>query len=350
MRPFADRLLAQMPSLRALRCFVTAARYESFTQAAEVLGVTQAAISRQIKELEDSLDIVLFERSGRHIALTEAGRILYNASYLSIMHIAESVEALRRHGRNVLVICVSHAFSALWLAPRLAAFRKQFPHVRLHVVVTDHYKEFDGLIDSDVIITKNPQREPEYTAERLFHDIVYPVCSERFFEANYRGKRLSALDLLKHPTLSLSPLGRTHLGEHVDWRVWRNWFQQGDAEERLIEGENFESNDYRLLLSQAQAGQGTLLGWHHLVHRQIEEGLLVRPVEECLVFHDRHHHLVTHKSALERTEYQIFRAWIATEVEEMLSSWREPVEARIVGSSLSSTPVERPVVGAERSP
>jgi len=106
-----------MPSLRALRCFVTAARYESFTQAAEVLGVTQAAISRQIKELEESLDIVLFERSGRHIALTEAGRILYNASYLSIMHIAESVEALRRHGRNVLIICVSHAFSALFLQP-----------------------------------------------------------------------------------------------------------------------------------------------------------------------------------------------------------------------------------------
>jgi len=339
-----------MPSLRALRCFVTAARYESFTQAADVLGVTQAAISRQIKELEDSLDIVLFERSGRHIALTEAGRILYNASYLSIMHIAESVEALRRHGRNVLVICVSHAFSALWLAPRLAAFRKQCPHVRLHVVVTDHYKEFDGLIDPDVIITKNPPREAEYTVERLFHDIVYPVCSEPFFEQNYRGKSLSALDLLKYPTLSLSPIGRTHLGEHVDWRVWRNWFQQGDVGERFTEDENFESNDYRLLVSQAEAGEGTLLGWHHLVHRQVERGLLVRPVEECLVFHDRYHYLVTHKSALERMEYQLFRVWVATEVEEMLSNWREPAEVRVVGPSLSSTPVERPVASAERSP
>jgi DNA-binding transcriptional LysR family regulator len=266
------------------------------------------------------------------------------------MHIAESVEALRRHGRNVLVICVSHAFSALWLAPRLAAFRKQCPHVRLHVVVTDHYKEFDGLIDPDVIITKNPPREAEYTVERLFHDIVYPVCSEPFFEQNYRGKSLSALDLLKYPTLSLSPIGRTHLGEHVDWRVWRNWFQQGDVGERFTEDENFESNDYRLLVSQAEAGEGTLLGWHHLVHRQVERGLLVRPVEECLVFHDRYHYLVTHKSALERMEYQLFRVWVATEVEEMLSNWREPAEVRVVGPSLSSTPVERPVASAERSP
>ena len=294
MQPFADRLLAQMPSLRALRCFVTAARYESFTQAAETLCVTQAAISRQIKELEDSLDIVLFERSGRHIALTEAGRILYNASYLSIMNIAESVEALRRHDRSVLIVCVSHAFSALWLAPRLAQFRKQFPDARLHIVVTDHYKEFDGLIDPDVIITKNPPREAEYTVERLFHDIVYPVCSKQFFEENYRGRSLSPLDLLKHRTLSLSPLGRTHLGEHVDWRVWRNWFQHCDGSVQFIDCENLESNDYRLLVSQAEAGEGTLLGWHHLVYRHVEEGLLVRPLEECLVFHDRHHHLVTH--------------------------------------------------------
>ncbi|WP_428983476.1 LysR substrate-binding domain-containing protein [Paraburkholderia phymatum] len=186
-------------------------------------------------------------------------------------------------------------------------------------------------------------------ADRL-HDIGYPVCSEQFFEENYRGKNLSALDLLKHPTLSLSPLGRTHLGEHVDWRVWRNWFQQGDVGEQLIEDENFESNDYRLLVSQAEAGEGTLLGWHHLIHRQVEEGRLVRPVEQCLVFHDRYHHLVTHKSALERTEYRLFRVWIATEVEKMLSSWREPEEARVVDSSLSSTPVERRVACAERSP
>ena len=95
---FADRLLAQMPSLRALKCFVTAARYESFTQAADVLCVTQAAISRQIKELEDALDVALFERTGRHIALTDAGRILYNASYLSIMNIAEAAEVVKALG------------------------------------------------------------------------------------------------------------------------------------------------------------------------------------------------------------------------------------------------------------
>jgi DNA-binding transcriptional LysR family regulator len=329
---FADRLLAQMPSLRALRCFVTAARYENFTLAAEVLCVTQAAISRQIKELEDSLEIALFERSGRHIALTEAGRILYNASYLSIMNIAESVEALRRHGRDELIICVSHAFSVLWLAPRLPEFRKLFPHVKLKVVVTDHYADFDRLVDPDVIITKNPPRAAEYSVESLFHDVVYPVCSKSFYDEHFRGRRLSAMDLLKHPTLSLSPLGRTHLGEHVDWRVWQNWYQHDDRRVEVMDSEQFESNDYQLLVSQAEAGDGTLLGWHHLIHRQIEKGRLVRPVRQCLVFHDRHHYLAAHQGALETSEYQIFHTWIKSKGEAMLSSWQERAEALTVNS------------------
>lgn len=316
---FTDRLLAQMPSLRALRCFVTAARYESFTQAAEVLCVTQAAISKQIKELEDSLDVALFQRTGRHIALTDAGRILYNASYLSIMNIAEAAEAVRRTEKHALTICVSHTFSALWLSPRLAAFRRLHPDIRLHVTVTDQFMELDDLMEPDVIITKNPPREPEYEVEPLFHDVVYPVCSPVFFEQHFHGKRIKPLDLLAHPSLHLSPLGRTQVCEHVDWRVWRNWFQKGDDSDRVSEDNYLESNDYRLLVAQAEAGEGTLLGWHHLVHRQVGQGQLLRPVNESIVFNDRHHYLITHRNAHHRQEYQQLREWLLAEVEGMMN-------------------------------
>ncbi|MHA6908897.1 LysR substrate-binding domain-containing protein [Ralstonia pseudosolanacearum] len=320
---FADRLLAQMPSLRALRCFVTAARYESFTQAAEVLCVTQAAISRQIKELEDSLDVALFERTGRHIALTDAGRILYNASYLSIMNIAEAAEAVRRTDRYALTICVSHTFSALWLSPRLPVFRKRFPNIKLHVMVTEQFMELDELMEPDVIITKVPPRAPEYEVEPLFHDVVYPVCSPSFFEGHFRNKTLKPLDLLSQSTLHLSLLGRAQVCEHVDWRVWRNWFQQSDDSERLEQNDHLESNDYRLLVSLAEAGEGTLLGWHHLVHRQVEQGVLVRPIRDALVFHDRHHYLITHKNAKPRPEYLQFREWLDEEVGTMMREWHQ---------------------------
>lgn len=319
---FADRLLAQMPSLRALRCFVTAARYESFTQAAEVLCVTQAAISRQIKELEDSLDVALFERTGRHIALTDAGRILYNASYLSIMNIAEAAEAVRRNDKHALTVCVSHTFSALWLSSRLPSFRERYPDIRLHVMVTEHFMELDALMEPDIIITKNPPREQEFEVEPLFHDVVYPVCSPSFHERHFRGRKLKPLDLLSYPTLNLSLLGRAQVCEHVDWRVWRNWFQQGDGSDALVENDHLESNDYRLLVAQAEAGEGTLLGWHHLVHRQVEQGQLMRPVPDALVFHDRHHYLITHRNAKPRPEYRQFREWLDAEVAVMMRDWR----------------------------
>ncbi|MGF6466192.1 LysR family glycine cleavage system transcriptional activator [Paraburkholderia youngii] len=319
---FADRLLTQMPSLRALKCFVTAARYESFTQAAEVLCVTQAAISRQIKELEDSLEVALFERTGRHIALTDAGRILYNASYLSIMNIAEAAQAVRRTDKHALTLCVSHTFSALWLSFRLPSFRKRFPDIRLHVMVTEHFMELDDLMEPDIIITKNPPREPEYETEPLFHDVVYPVCSQSFYERHFQGRYVKPLDLLSHATLNLSLLGRAQICEHVDWSVWRNWFQEGDGPDKLVENERLESNDYRLLVSQAEAGEGTLLGWHHLVHRQVEQGILVRPVQNALEFHDRHHYLITHKNAKLRPEYLQFRAWLGEEVGAMMREWR----------------------------
>jgi LysR family glycine cleavage system transcriptional activator len=260
--------------------------------------------------------------------LTEAGRILYNASYLSIMNIAEAAEVVRRTDSHALNICISHTFSALWLSSRLPRFRKKFPEIKLNVTVTEHFMELDELMQPDVIITKNPPREPEYEVEPLFHDVVYPVCSQAFLDSHFQGKALKPLDLLKQPTLHLSLLGRAQVCEHVDWRVWRNWFQQGDGSDGYVEGEHLDSNDYRLLVSQAEAGEGTLLGWHHLVHRQVEQGLLIRPVRDVLVFHDRHHYLITHKNAKGRPEYIKFRDWIVEEVDEMMKGWpRQPAGA-----------------------
>jgi DNA-binding transcriptional LysR family regulator len=193
-------------------------------------------------------------------------------------------------------------------------------------MVTEHFMELDELMQPDVIITKNPPRELEYDVEPLFHDVVYPVCSPGFFESHFQGKALKPLDLLAHSTLHLSLLGRAQVCEHVDWRVWSNWFQQGDGSDRYAPGEHFESNDYRLLVSLAEGGEGTLLGWHHLVHRQVDQGTLVRPVRDAIVFHDRHHYLITHKKATERREYQLFREWLIGEVKEMMASWRETGE------------------------
>jgi DNA-binding transcriptional LysR family regulator len=71
----------------------------------------------------------------------------------------------------------------------------------------------------------------------------------------------------------------------------------------------------------AAPSNGTLLGWHHLVHRQVDQGTLVRPVRDAIVFHDRHHYLITHKNAKSRPEYQKFIQWVTAEVDEMMKDW-----------------------------
>jgi DNA-binding transcriptional LysR family regulator len=189
-------------------------------------------------------------------------------------------------------------------------------------MVTEHFMELDELMEPDVIITKNPPREAEYEIEPLFHDVVYPVCSQSFYERHFHGRSLKPLDLLSHATLNLSLLGRAQVCEHVDWTVWRNWFQHSDGSDRLVENDYLGSNDYRLLVSQAEAGEGTLLGWHHLVHRQVEQGRLVRPVQDVLEFHDRYHYLITHKNAKLRPEYARFREWLGEEVGAMMREWK----------------------------
>lgn len=97
VKPVApDHILVNMPSLRAVRSFVAAAKYQSFTRAAEALCVTQAAISRQIRELESSLGVPLFKRTGRTVELTEAGSIFYDAAYLSFINIAQAAQRLKK--------------------------------------------------------------------------------------------------------------------------------------------------------------------------------------------------------------------------------------------------------------
>ncbi|MCW8355578.1 LysR family transcriptional regulator [Marinomonas pontica] len=90
-----DQILLKMPSLRAVKSFVAAAKYLNFTRAAEALCVTQAAISRQIRELEVALGVPLFKRTGRAVELTEAGQIFYDAAYLSFVNIAQAAQRIQ---------------------------------------------------------------------------------------------------------------------------------------------------------------------------------------------------------------------------------------------------------------
>ncbi len=151
-----DTLLLRMPSLRAVKAFVAAAKYKSFTRAAEALCVSQAAISRQIRELETFLDAPLFMRSGRTVELTAAGAVFFEAAQLSFVNIAQAADRIRNapSQKHVLTVCCSPAFSALWLSQQLPDFRAKNPDIELNLVTTQNFVNMEPGVVPDIIISK----------------------------------------------------------------------------------------------------------------------------------------------------------------------------------------------------
>ncbi len=281
----ADQTLLKMPSLRAVKCFVAAARYQSFTRAAETLCVTQAAISRQIRELEDHLGTALFKRTGRSVKLTTAGSIFFDAAQLSFINIAQAATRIRKDygsaDRRTLTLCCSPAFSALWMSHRLPSFFSANPDIDLSVITTQNFLSLEPGLNPDIFITKMSRIRDGYISRPLFHDRIYPVCTPTYLEAHPEIRTLEGLR--DGVLLNLSPYGRSQVAEHVDWGVWLA-IHRLDIDERLRRGPHyFNANDYNLLIQMVLNDQGVTLGFNHLVQPLIDHGRLVKPVEQEVI-------------------------------------------------------------------
>jgi len=311
--PGTDQLLLKMPSLRAVKCFVVAARYQSFTRAAEALCVTQAAISRQIRELEEHLGTPLFERVGRSVKLTGAGSIFFDAAQLSFVNIAQAAARVRKvyggEGRRTLSLCCSPAFSALWMAHRLPGFFSAHPDIDLELITTENFSALEPGIEPDIFITKTARVREGYASVPLFHDRIYPVCTPRYLAehpevASIEGLQGSVL-------LNLSPYGRSQVAEHVDWGVCLASHHL-DLDGRARNGAHwFNANDYNLLIQMVLGDQGIALGFDHLVAPLIDAGRLVRPVAQELVLEQTRHYLAYREDRADDSAMERFRAWFA---------------------------------------
>ncbi|MFC6673948.1 LysR family transcriptional regulator [Marinobacterium aestuariivivens] len=253
-----DKVLVKMPSLRAVKSFVAAAKYQNFTRAAEALCVTQAAISRQIRELEAHLGVELFRRAGRAVELTEAGAIFYDAAYLSFVNIAQAAERIQGHGSNkqVLTICCSPAFSALWLSRRLPSFFAGNPDIDLNVVTTENFLQMEPGVYPDVFINKVTDPREGYHSIPLFHDLIYPVCTPAYLEAH--PEIVSLEGLRSAVLLNLSPYGRAQVAEHLDWDVWFSFFDAAATTVPVERPHLFNANDYNMLVQMVLNDQGCL--------------------------------------------------------------------------------------------
>jgi len=275
-------LKRELPPLNALVTFEAAARLQGFTRAAAELGVTQAAVSRQIQRLEQQLGTILFRRGHRQLELTASGRRLREAVDSGLNEIALGVRRVRLSAAEPPVsIAATISFSTYWLMPRLHAFRQANPDTDIRILAED--RDLDpGSDDVDIVVrfgeeTQVPGREP-YSMGR---ERIVPVCTPAYMEAHPELREASPEDLVDAELLHLDPEHWNHLlhGAVIDWPVW---FQHhGVKLDRGLRG--IRLNNYVMLMDAVFAGRGIALGWRPVIDDLIESGELVRIVDAELV-------------------------------------------------------------------
>jgi len=206
-----------LPGTRALRTFEAAGRHLNFTRAAQEVGLTPAAVSYQIKEIEDQLGITLFARTSRSIQLTPAGAVLFEAAADALDTLQRAASRARRMARGPahLRISLGAMFATNWLLPRLARFRAANPTLELTFDISDQVRDFDA-DDVDIAIRFGAGHYEDTCSDRLFDTVVVPICSPKLREA---GARLQTpRDLLGHTLCYVDcPV------EGMAWPDWRMW-------------------------------------------------------------------------------------------------------------------------------
>lgn len=304
-----NETLVGAPSLRAIKSFLAAAKFNSFTSAANALSVTPAAVSKQVRELEDYLGVALFVRAGRSVTLTTDGEMFKDAAQLSLINIHQAADRLRKRipARQTLTVCCSPAFSALWLHKRLSGFIQDHPDIELAVLTTQNFIEMEGGVRPDVYIAKLASMRDGYDSEHLFDDVVYPVCTPRYLQKN--GPISRPEELLNLSLLDISPYGRSQISEHIDWKVWLALHDVDTGWRANVPRRLYTSNDYQALVQLALEHQGVLLGWHHLVEPLLAYGALVRPLPHEIVMKNRGHYLSVRKDKANTPVCQTFCQW-----------------------------------------
>jgi len=242
---------SSIPSLDLLQGFEAAARHLSFTKAGEELFLTQSAVSRQIKDLEDQLGVPLFHRRHRALVLTEAGQQFYAAAAQVLTTMRTATSRLRAQtGKKTLSVTTTNSFAALWLIPRLAGFTRKHPDVEVKITAETRVQDLerDGL---DIAIRHGPASLAGPNAIRLFGERVFPVCSPKLLK---KIPLAEPADLKNHCLLQYSdPEGRH------PWLNWKTWLEVAKIPDLRPAG-TLSFSGYDQIIPAAVAGHGVALG------------------------------------------------------------------------------------------
>ncbi|SIP89529.1 LysR family transcriptional regulator, glycine cleavage system transcriptional activator [Aeromonas sp. RU39B] len=291
----------RLPPLNALKAFEAAARHLSFTRAAEELFVTQAAVSHQIKALEEYLGIKLFRRKNRSLLLTEEGQ----GYFLDIKDIFAAIseatdKLLARSAKGALTVSLPPSFAIQWLVPRLVRFSERHPDIDVRIKAVD-LDEGSLTDDVDVAIYYGRGSWPGMRADKLHTEYLIPVCSPMLL-VGPKPLRMPD-DLTRHTLL-----------HDTSRRDWKSWFRQvGVDAPNVNQGPIFSHST--MVIQAAIHGQGVALGHSVLAQPEIDAGRLICPFEQVLVSKNAYY-LVCNEQQADQGKIVAFREWMLELVEQ----------------------------------
>ncbi len=299
-----NRLGKSLPPLASLLPFEAAARHESFTRAAQELHLTQTAISRQIRSLEEDLGVRLFERRNRAVFLTPAGRELAQAVTAGLEGIAARTQELREPRRAGEVLFAVELYLAVyWLMPRLSDFHRRHPRIELKIAagtrpLAERAEQFD------LAIQCTGRASGDHPCIFSAEESIFPVCSPSYLAGRTAPLSLEALQEARLLQYQCEP------GEWVDWQ---EWLRQQRRSLRLVK-RRADFDSYPVMIQAAVAGHGIALGWQRGLASLLRSGELVRPFRETMVL-PQGISLYRRRGAKPRPEVAALQAWVEGEIQ-----------------------------------
>lgn len=292
----------QLPPLNAIRAFEAAGRHESFSRAAEELGVSHSAISKHVRGLEDRLGTQLFRDLPRGVALTQSG-----ARYLSVLTpsfdaIAEATEEFAERAKGVVRVNGETVFVLKWLVPNLKSFKDQYPEIELEIDASPDFADI-ARYEADIAIRFYLSGEPDVATTLVSNASCYPYATPDICnEINGDPEKLFNYPLLRDRA-------------NDPWEDWFKFINRPDLRARLKPGKRMRAV---LALESVLSGQGVMLASWDNVSGDVKAGRLEKCFEEGI--QQGSYHMLFGEGVLRRKPVRLFRDWLLEETVEFRSA------------------------------
>ncbi len=297
----------RLPPLNSLKNFEAAGRLLSFTRAAQELNVTQAAVSHQIKVIEEYLGVTLFVRYPRKLVLTEQGKELLPEVIEAFDKVSNAIGAVSQEPASKMVsVRLAPSFAAKWLSPRLKYFWLQYPEIDLCLYHAHPPVDFERE-EIDIAVTYGKGEWPGVVAEPILSLDFFPVCTPTFMS---NDKPLSDINNLKYYTLL----------HDADYQCWADWLKLANIEE-IDANKGTIIDDTNVLIQAVVDGQGVALGSTTFVQDLLESGRLIKPFDITLV-NEFAYYIVCPQAHLKNPSVQAFKDWILELTDEHIQKAR----------------------------